>query len=193
MANAIDLCVLADVKSYLGITVSTTDSILSLLITNASAFIASYCNRKFASQNYTETRNGSGGYRVYCNNSPVTAVSSVTVDGYAIPQALSPTMYGFTFDTSLIYIRQGIPNSGTPNTFQKGVQNITVAYTAGYVTTPPDLSMACIELVASKFAKRDRIDKKNETLGSQQTIGYDISDMPASVKTTLKQYQRWPF
>jgi hypothetical protein len=45
--------------------------------------------------------------------------------------------------------------------------------------------------VAWLFNKRSRLDKRNETLGSQQTQGYDLSDMPAFVKTALQAYVRW--
>ena len=186
------LCALADVKTYLGIGSASTDALLTSLINNVSAAIESYCSRTFLSQTYTETRNGSGANRMYCNNAPITSVLSVAVDGYAIPASFTPTTYGWVFDTSLIYIRQGTPYSGSPNCFSKGVQNVQLVYVAGYATIPSDLAQACIEWVAYKFAKRDRIDRRSETL-AQQTVGYDLSDMPLSVKSALNQYRRWPF
>lgn len=182
-----DLCALADVKTFLGITTTTTDAVLQSLITKVSAAIESYCNRTFASADYTETRNGGGGNRLFLANGPVTNVASVTVDGYVVSRAASPILPGFVGDESTVYIRPG----AHPCTFTKGVQNVTVTYTAGYATIPPDVAQACIEMVASHYAKRERIDKVSETLGTQQTISYSQADMPAAVKSALKQRVWW--
>jgi len=189
------LCQLADVKNYLGVTASTTDSILLSLITNASSAIETYCNRTFLLGSYTETRNGTGGYRISPYNAPVISVSQVSVDGIPIPAAPAlngsgSITYGYLFDSDLIYIRGGIPYSGQPYAFNPGIQNIYIGYTAGYAAIPYDVNQACIELVASKFGKRDRIDRKNEVL-AQQTVGYDLSAMPSSVKSALAVYRRW--
>lgn len=177
-----DLCALADVKAFLGITTSANDAVLSKLITNVSAAIESFCNRTFASASYTENRNGLGGNRLFLANGPVSAVASVAVDGQAIPAAVG-TGDGFLFDETTVYLRGYC--------FNRGVQNVAVSYTAGFAAVPADVAQACIELVASHFAKRDRIDKASETLGTQQTISYSQADMPASVKTALKQRVWW--
>ncbi|MDE1907446.1 MAG: phage head-tail connector protein [Rhodospirillales bacterium] len=181
------LCALADVKTYLGITDTNSDAVLTALIASASAMIESYCNRIFAESSYTETRNGTGGAKLLLLNAPVTAVSSVTVDGYAVPAAPDAISPGYLFDQQVLYIRPG----AYPGEFVRGIQNITVAYVAGYSTVPADVNQACVELIASKYAKRLRIDKKSETLGTAQTIGFDLSDMPLSVKTALAAYRRW--
>ncbi len=188
------LCALADVTGYLGITNTNQDALITTLITNASAMIESYCNRIFASASYTETRNGTGGFRMYAAQAPITAVSSVTVDGVAIPAAPSGGApgYGYVFDADLIYIRTGASYSGTPTLFTKGVQNVVLSYTAGFATIPADINQACVELIADKLAKQARIDKKSETLGSQQTVSFDLSAMPPRVVTALAQWRRWP-
>lgn len=181
------LCALADVKSYLGITDSNSDAVLTTLISNASTAIESYCNRVFAQATYTETRNGGCGPKLYLMNGPVTAVTSVTVNGQSVPPAPDAVSYGFVFDSSIVYIRPG----GYPGEFYKGIQNVTVVYTAGYATTPPDVNQACVLWVAAIFAKRSRIDKKSETLGQQQTQSYDTGPMPAITKQMLSSYVRW--
>lgn len=176
------LCALADVKTYLGITDTNSDAVLTALIAGASAMMETYCNRVFAQASYTETRNGNGGYRLFLATAPVTAVASVTIDGTAVPAAAGSMAPGYLFDDLMIYLRQ--------RCFTCGVQNVVVSYTAGYATIPADLTQACVELVAAKYAKRNRIDKTSETLGSQQTQAYSVADMPASVKTVLNNYAR---
>lgn len=179
------LCSLADVKTYLGWMDGNRDAVISALIPAASGFIESYCDRVFLQASYTETRNGNGGSRLFLRNGPVSAVASVTVDGLTVPAATNAVTFGYVFDDLAVYIREG----GYPGRFNRGVQNVTVAYTAGFAAIPPEVNQACVELIAFKLAKRDRIDKKNEVL-AQQTVGFDMSDMPAGAKTLLAQYRR---
>ena len=181
------LCALADVQTYIGTTDNSTAAVIEQLIENASAFIERYCNRTFAVTSYTETRNGNNRARMMLNNAPIVAVSSVSIEGVVIPQSTGAQVAGWVADTHTLYLRAG---SGF-SIFPEGVQNVAVSYTAGFNTVPADVAQACIELIAFKLAKRNRIDKKNETLGQQQTIGFDISDMPKSVVTALASYQRF--
>jgi uncharacterized phiE125 gp8 family phage protein len=178
-----NLCVLADVKTFLGITDTNSDAVLSALIPNVSATIESFCNRVFASSAYTDTFNGNGGTKLFLRNGPVVSVSSVTCDGVAIVTAPSAIGAGYMADDAQVYLR-GL-------CFPRGVQNVAVSYVAGYAVIPPDVVQVCIEMVASHYAKRNRIDKASETLGTQQTISYSMADMPASAKSALQQRVWW--
>jgi hypothetical protein len=68
---------------------------------------------------------------LFLRNRPVTAVSSVTVDGVAI-QASSPapTGAGYLFDDSSVYL--------VGQCFTKGVQNVVIQYSAGGQFRPSD-------------------------------------------------------
>ena len=183
-----DLCQLTDVKTYLGITDTNSDTVLTALVTNVSAAIESYCNRTFAQTSYTETRNGGCGPKLFLANGPITAVSSLSVNGQGVSPAPDAVSGGYVFDSNVLYIR---PGGAGPQECCKGIQNVVVSYTAGYATTPYDITQACVLWVAAIYAKRNRIDKRNETLGSQQTQGYDLSAMPQTVKQMLASYVRW--
>jgi hypothetical protein len=182
------LCALQDVKTYLGISDTNSDSVLTNLITNVSAMIETYCNRIFALASYTETRNGGCGQKMYLANGPVTTVSSLSVNGQSVAAAPDSVSGGFVWDSMMVYIRRG---GAGPQEFYKGIQNVIVTYTAGYASTPPEVNQACVMWVAWLYDKRKRLDKRNETLGQQQTIGFDLSDMPAFAKTALQAYVRW--
>lgn len=186
------LCSLADVKTYFNITTSSEDAVLTALIAAASANIEQYCNRTFAQATYAETRNGNGADSIFVRQSPIVSVQSVLVNGLAVPAAADAQHDGFVFDGERIYIRSRsrYPSpSGVVWRFERGVQNVQLAYTAGYATIPADLNQACVEFVGWKRAKRSRIDKKNETLGTQQTQGYDLSAAPASVLAAINSYR----
>jgi hypothetical protein len=108
----------------------------------------------------------------------VSAVTSLTIDGLTIPPAVGQGI-GYLFDDTTIYLRG--------YTFCRDVQNVAVTYTAGYAPVPGDVAQACIEIAAFHYAKRDRMDKSSETLGTAQTISFSQADMPAWAKLALKQ------
>lgn len=179
-----DLTTLADLKSYLSPPLTTTadDALLTRLITAASQFIQTWLNRTIASASYTDTRNGTGGARLFLRNRPVTAVSSLTVDGVAIaPSDPPPLGAGYLFDDSAIYLVGG-------QCFTRGAQNVVVEYTAGFPATPPEIEQACIALVVLRYKERDRIGQASKNLGGE-TVSFQQKDMPADVATLLDQYR----
>lgn len=179
-----DLTTLADVKAYLSPQLVTTadDTLLARLITAASQFIQSWLNRTIASAAYTDTRNGTGGTRLFLRNRPVTAVSSLTIDGVAVTASDPPPLAaGYLFDDSAIYLVGG-------QCFSKGAQNIVIGYTAGFAATPPEIEQACIALVALRYKERDRIGQASKNLGGE-VVSFQQKDMPADVATLLDQYR----
>lgn len=191
-----NLCSLADVQAYTGDSTAGTGNVYTALIPKVSAAIEAYCARTFGQASYNETRNGNGADRIIVKNRPLTAVASVNVNGLSIPLAPDTVSFGFVFDDSSIYIRAGRklspPPAGTlggfPVCFERGIQNVVLAYTGGYATVPADVNQAACEWISFKTAKRGRPDKKNEVL-AQQTVGFDLSGMPDMVKTLLQPYR----
>ena len=178
-----DLTTLANVKAYLSPPLATTadDALLSRLITAASQFIQSWLNRTIASASYTDTRNGTGGMRLFLRNRPVTAIASVTVDGVAIAASSpAPTGAGYLFDDSSVYL--------VGHCFTKGVQNVVIQYSAGYAAVPPEIEQACIAFVVLRYKERDRIGQVSKNLAGE-VVSFQQKDMPPDVATLLDQYR----
>src|SRR5487761_205916 len=177
-----DLTTLDNVKAWFAPPLMTTsdDALLTRLVTAASAFIQTWLGRTIAQTSYSETRNGQGGTRLFLRNRPVVAVASLTVDGVAIAPASGPGQAGYLFDDSSVYL--------AGHAFTRGQQNVTVAYTAGYAATPPELEQACIALVALRYKERDRIGQVSKNLAGE-VVSFAQKDMPADVQTLLDQYR----
>jgi Phage gp6-like head-tail connector protein len=141
-----DLTTLANVKGWLGITVTTDDALLTRLITAQSRFIQSWLNRRIASQQYTEARDGlgagRGSYVMMFNDFPVSSVSSLMIGTFNIP--LSPDgailQPGYAFDANQLWLS---PANVTSNrfdssvySFTKGIRNVVVKYVAGFLVMP---------------------------------------------------------
>lgn len=282
MPDPSDLCVLADVKAWIpNLTGTASDALLQSLITRASRYIANWLQRPLLAMAYTEKRSGTGRPALALLRSPAFAVNSVTISSATINPAPSPLTSGYLFDENFAYIQglPSVPNSTifafSPVTFQHGMQNIVLQYSAGYMlpnqatppdwvtatatsfgatiqptsnnagsyvyvctvagktgasrpqfsqtggasTTdgtaptaatwtnlgvtalpaslpsgptnelPPDITEACVELVALRYRERDRIGQLSQHLDGQTIAYFQRGSMPASVEDALSSYK----
>lgn len=176
---------LSDLKEWLGIPVGTTtsDALLTRLLDAATAFMDSYMERDgLLTAARTETRNGNGNRRLMTKHWPVTAVSSVVINGQAVPLSPSWDVTGYCIDRDSIVLRNRV--------FEDGVQNVSISYTAGFSAVPPDIEQACIELAGMKFRTRDTTASGfvSKSLAGE-TISFSQKDMSSSVRSTLNEYR----
>ena len=179
-----DLTDLDSVKAWLGLPsgAGPNDAILSQLITAASGFVAGYLNRGLLSASYTETYDGTGARSLMLRQAPITAVQSVSFCGRTLttpgdPVAGTP---GFIFDGRRLSLIGGrFPHGGL----------VVVSYTAGYAATPDAVNQAVIELVGEAFRRRERIGQSSKTLGGQETVAFQVTDMNATVRAMLASFQ----
>lgn len=184
-ANPRDLTTVADVIGYINFAQTPSideQALIQRLVTAASDFIQTHLNRAFNSASYTEYRNGTGGVTLVFSDYPVTAVSSVTIDGQVVALSADRIAPGYVFSDSVLYLVGGLK-------FTKGIQNVKVVYTAGYAEIPFDIAQVTIDLVGRKYKERKRIGLVSENIG-QQTITYAKTDLTDEFKSLLRQYQK---
>ena len=187
-----DLCALADVTAWLQTGQNpfpaTDDALLSRLITAASRFIESWLDRPILAADWLEVRDGNGGQRLAFANFPVSAVLSLSIDGLTIPPAPPPeSTGGGGFGAGYVFTPTELALRGY--VFTRRAQNVVLTYTAGYVSVPPDIGQACIELVAQRFRERTRIGEASKALMSGETVTFSQKDMSDDVKTVLAEYR----
>lgn len=182
-----DLTTLANVKQWLKVTTTNDDALLSSLITSASQYIETYCDREFVPQTFTEIRDGKGTKSMQFAHYPVTAVSLVLLGSLEIAPA--PQMgdigwpgTGYTFTDTLITLRGYF--------FWADVANVELVYTAGYNPMPADIVQAANELVGLRYRQRDHIGLTGSTSVDGQHIGYDDSALTPALATLLAQYKK---
>lgn len=176
-----DLTTLANVKAWLNLTSTDADALLERLITATSGVIEQYVNRTLLTHDVVEELDGTGGTKLAFREYPVTAVTSVTVDGTVIPAAAGPLDLGYVVGRYSIKLRG--------YTFNEGYSNVSIEYTAGYAEVPPDVEQACIAYVSFLYKDRDRIGISSKGLAGEQTT-FSQKDMPAFVKQALSSYRR---
>lgn len=121
-----DLTDLATIKKYLNLTSTTSDAVLTSLVSSQSqAFYDLIGRTSLESQDYTEVRDGSGAAFMQLLNFPVSAVGSLQIDSTIVPASTGWNKRGYQFDSlGKLSLICGI--------FCVGRKNVVVVYTAGY-------------------------------------------------------------
>lgn len=176
-----DLTTLAKAKQWLGLEKGTEDALLSQLLTAASAFIQSKMNRSIMTANYTETRDGLGSDALMLANYPISAVSSLVINGQAVLPSPGFGQAGYLFNDTQIILATAV--------FSQGRRNVTVSYTAGFTICPLDVEEAVIELVGFKYREKERIGHVSKSIQGE-TIAFITKDMPDSILSVVNSYKR---
>lgn len=197
----VPLASVADFKTYLNVTNTTDDALISKLLTQASVRFESLCGRRFGVRSYDEFYDGDGTRTLPLRQHPVIGVSSVHLDDDAspIPAATGTTDPGWRLVDDVVIIN-GVSGPVFPSPFfldkstyyfRKGRRNVRVVYSAGYSEIPDDIQAAVIELAALKYKERLRLG-----LGSESMAGMNATFLPAivplSVMSVVEQYRRIP-
>lgn len=168
------------VKAYLGSTKTVDDDLFATLIVRCSTWFESQTRRVFALASYTDTFYGDGGCLYAPRQFPVQSVTSLEVNGEAVPAAVAASDNGWRLLEGIIVLRG--------YSFTQGCL-VTIGYTAGYSLVPADVEQAVIELVCDRYRYRQRQGKTSESLGGE-SASYVPSTVPQSVQVVANAYRR---
>jgi hypothetical protein len=178
----------AEYKTYAGISSTTSDAEIDLLITTASAFVKNYCNTTFI-DHYddpkVESFNGGGFDRFYLKEHPIVAISSVEYSSdYGATYNTLTEYTDWVYDPSVIAIRS-LWNTGFTNT----INGYRVTYNCGYETTPADLKIAVLDLVSYYRRNDSAIHSTKSISPNTMQIEYvSNTSLPAHIKRVLDIY-----
>jgi hypothetical protein len=178
-----DLATLAQLKQDLVITNDNSDDQLQRLLTEISAWFLNQINRgALLSATYTERRNGSGGDSIVPRYFPLSAVSSITVNGLSIPVSPDGVQGGFIFDQWTIFM------VGCYR-FTRGRQNVVLNYTAGYAAVPPEVERAVLDQCVFTFRRLPRLGTITQTLQGVTVATFSQKDMAPGVQGVIDSYK----
>lgn len=154
---SVDLTTTSDVQAWMTAlnVVTIPANQLQQMVTGMSAAIQNWLGYNLIQQTYTVSFDGRGTSKIAFPNSPVTAVSSLTIDGNIVPTSGGPGAWGYVYTTL-----QGQSWLGLRGyRFCAGIQNCEITYTAGFSSNnlPPALVQACRESITalSQIASRE--------------------------------------
>ncbi|HKT10642.1 MAG TPA: hypothetical protein VJW77_02330 [Terriglobia bacterium] len=139
--------------------------------------------------NLTEWYDGNNADILYTINDPIVSVSSVAVNGTAVPQSTGVTAPGWFIDQSqkAIVMRWNSGGYGQatfantdwavfsglqPYLFLRGRGNVEIVYSAGTAAVPDDLLLAALKQCTVFLNRRLREDERSKTIPSAGTTSY---------------------
>ena len=198
-----DLTVLATVQAELEITGAADDGFINTLIQQASAAIVAYCGREFAAEEVDETVKAYGTATLMLSRTPVTTLTSVTLDD-GVSSLTVPASDYMLEDAENGFIRS--LTGGWKWTAAQGAgiiarpvagsefQAYRIRYTGGYTlltTLPHDVERACIDLVKVKYLARGQ----GGNITEQEVPGvyraeYAPGDVTPAIRSLLAPWRR---
>lgn len=182
------LATLAQLKTHLGFKSSDVvqDPKLQLFLDAGSAWVESYCDRKFAQATRTELFHGNRSNALNPRQWPITAVTELRVSSVRAWTDASTLVdagsYGISPDGIMVVYYESV--------FPKGFDNVRLIYTAGYATIPYDLVLANLWASEWFYLHNSRGDSGRTSVSKQgESIGID-HDIPPMMKTILQPYKR---
>lgn len=190
---------LANLKSYLNLSVTTHDTLLEKLVDRATSLAEDYTNRKLKARDYSydsdadaydadnAVLDGNDRDHMIMPQYPVNSVTTVRINTLSIDERDTVFDTGWVLDKKNGIIRLA------GYVFTGGLKNIEFAYNAGYATVPDDLEQAVIEQAAWMF--------KQSTAGSallgitaktlpDGSISFSSGDILSQVKLVFNRYKK---
>jgi hypothetical protein len=200
MANLITL---QEYKDFAGMSGLTEDAKINVIIPSISQAVKTYCGTSFVdyySSDKTEFFDitDSSTTLVMVDESPLVSVSQVQeresqADSYVTlisENSDGSGKYEYIVDTERDVIRR--TTDSRDKAFPVGRKAVKVVYRAGYASTPPDLKLACFDLV--KYYLKDERKVQQSISGAQirnqvSTSQRDNIDFPDHIKRILDFYK----
>src|SRR5262245_33998387 len=208
--NPMSLDTLANVKTRLGISSSTDDSLLSLQMDTADAWIQVYTGRDFAGGTYTEYFSGNAEL-LHLANFPVTSITSVKVDpsqSFVAETVISSSSYVVHSERGVIQSKVGpfVIDGGHSVLVNSAVQDwkgspraVQVVYSTATSAVPNDVKEAFAQLVGHYYkhvktqvaANFQNVDR--QTFGDV-TVAYKLDQLvklplPPDIERLLAPYR----
>jgi len=190
---------LANLKTYLNISGTTNNTFMETLVDRATALMEEYTRRNLKARDYSydsdsedydkdnAVMDGNDRDVLILPQRPVNSLTTLRVNEQAIDESTGVYVCGWMIDKARGMVRLRC------YLFTKGMDNIELAYNAGYSTVPDDLEQACIEQAAWMY-KQSPVGQGLLGVSSRSlqdgSINYTTRDILPQVKLVLQDYKQ---
>jgi hypothetical protein len=181
-----DLTTIDALKQWLGEASDKSDAQLAHVVSAASAFVESYCQRSFNSATYTEYHDGTDAETLNLDQFPIISVTGIFEGGSAVSLVSGVDPYANPQPEIVIYQEEGklVRPFSRFFSFRRFYK---VVYVAGYAEIPADLVDATLNVAALMLREKDRIGIASKQ-SSQQATQF-IRSLPETAQRTLDRYR----
>jgi hypothetical protein len=174
------------------------------------------CSSLNAQLQLIEIYDGNGSNVLFPDATPVRAINSLQIGPYAAPLSTSFASPGAYIERNryAIALRQGYGSGqgvttqgfygcGYAGVFPMGTGNVLLNYLAGWgvpvldsnpqtYTAPDDLQIACMQIIALWFQRRDRVGLDSENVQGASSTVYSKLEIPVEAAGVIARYTRIP-
>lgn len=179
------IATLTQLKSYLNITWTEQDTILTLLLNAANQMIETYLWRTIEADDYVEFVDWNGQKKILLLNYPVNTLTKIEYNIWELDnpvrQEINPTSYKLSPKDWRIFL-----------TFllRRWFQNYKIAYNWWYTDIPADLVLASLKL-ASKYYNTKTSDWISGESVNWDSLSFDVSQIPNDILIILNNYKSY--
>lgn len=174
---------LEEFKGYLGASASGKDQILTVVANGVTGLLERFTTRALLTRTVTERQSGHGRNLLRLWVRPVVSVTSLTI--LRAPADATPETIDATERRTIPGIDGGVQL--LQSTFTRGIENVTIVYTAGYGADksflPDDVALAWLEL--GKVIAQETL--ANASAVSQISMGNQTFILKPSWPTHVKE------
>lgn len=186
---------LEQVKAQLHISISDSDcnAFLIHLLNVGYKRIEKYISRQVIAKEYTEYYDGDNSGKLLLRKWPVIEVDSIYVDAerdFSSDTLVDPDNYfvDTDSDTSIGVVEIFKHGGSNPGWFSKGIKNIKVVYTAGWLEAPAPLLHALCLFVAWHYKHSGNEAIRQASIGGFSKT-FENDDLPPHIKNWLCDYK----
>ena len=180
----------AEVKAFLDISGSGSDTLLGAILEGVDQRIKRYIGRDVESATYSAELHDATGTddALRLKHWPIISVSAVSIEGTALASA----EYQIDKPAGVLYRRNATDSTSTA-VWDEGRRNISATYTAGYATVPADLREATITQSAYAWRQSrpggNRIGDRGTVLDAGGSVSYLTGPWAPGVLQTLEAWR----
>lgn len=205
--TAIAYATLAQVKSSLGITGSTHDTVLGEILLEVSEWFDSEVGGSFTTRSIVERHSGDGRTRgIVLSGLPSEDQSDR--ETLACDEGTTALVYGtdFAFSTDsvfgeiprVLYRLDGAGNFSSSAVWASGFKNLKFTYNTAFKVTPADVRRACIEESNRAFMARNisdfkgggRIGLTGHSSDVESSTTFTVDDISPAIMRMLSRYRK---
>jgi len=177
------IATLAQFKQYLGITGTSQDTILQLLIDSSNSMINSYIGRIIEADDYIEYVNGNAQREILLQNYPVNTLTSIEKNIWDLEtpvwEIVEPTWYKLSPKEWKIFLVYPLT---------RGFQNYKITYNAWYDPVPAELTLASLKIASKYYNTRTSDGVASESVNGD-SISFETTEIPSDVLVILNNYR----
>lgn len=177
------LATLDEFKSYLKISWTDQDVLLTIFLEWANQMILTYIGRKIESTDYTDFINWNAQQELLLPNYPVSSLTKISRNIWTLEtpdwQEVSKINYMLEWSIWKIFFVSPLI---------RWFQNYKIEYNAWFEVIPADLKLACLKF-ASKYFNMSSTDWIKWESVNWDRLDFDVSEIPSDILVILNNYR----